>query len=135
MATIEIETTIAAAPEGVWDALRDFGALHTRLAPGFAIDTRVDGRDRLVTFFTGNVLRERLITSDDDARRLVWSVVDGPYEHHNGAAQVFDAAEGATRFVWTADLLPDEAAPRTRELMQRGAETIRQALESARSAA
>jgi hypothetical protein len=104
----------------------------TRLAPGFAVDTRLDGRDRLVTFFTGNVLRERLITSDDEARRLVWSVVDGPYEHHNGAAQVFDAGDGATRFVWTADLLPDEAAPRTRELMQRGAETIRQALESAR---
>jgi uncharacterized protein YndB with AHSA1/START domain len=132
MATIRIETTIAAAPDDVWDAVRDFGALHTRLAPGFAIDTRLDGRDRLVTFFTGNVLRERLITSDDEARLLVWSVVDGPYEHHNGAAQVFDAAEGATRFVWTADLLPDEAAPRTRELMQRGAETIRQALESAR---
>jgi uncharacterized protein YndB with AHSA1/START domain len=135
MATIRIETTIAAAPEDVWDALRDFGALHTRLAPGFAIDTRVDGRDRLVTFFTGNVLRERLITRDDEARRLVWSVVDGPYEHHNGAAQAFAAGDGATRFVWTADLLPDAAAPRTRELMQRGAETIRQALESARSAA
>jgi uncharacterized protein YndB with AHSA1/START domain len=135
MATIRLETTIAAAPDDVWDAVRDFGALHTRLAPGFAVDTRLDGRDRLVTFFTGNVLRERLITSDDEARRLVWSVVDGPYEHHNGAAQVFDAGDGATRFVWTADLLPDEAAPRTRELMQRGAETIRQALESARSAA
>jgi len=135
MATIRIETTIAAAPEDVWEALRDFGALHTRLAPGFAVDTRLDGSDRLVTFFTGNVLRERLITSDDEARRLVWSVVDGPYEHHNGAAQVFAAGSGATRFVWTADLLPDAAAPRTRELMRRGAETIRQALESARSAA
>jgi len=135
MATIRIETTIAAAPEDVWEALRDFGALHTRLAPGFAVDTRLDGSDRLVTFFTGNVLRERLITSDDEARRLVWSVVDGPYEHHNGAAQVFAAGDGATRFVWTADLLPDAAAPRTRELMRRGAETIRQALESARSAA
>lgn len=135
MATIEIETIIDAAPHQVWDALRDFGALHTRLAPGFAVDTELDGRDRLVTFFTGNVLRERLVSCDDRARRLVWSVVDGPYAHHNGAAQVLDAYGGATRFVWTADLLPDEAAPRTRELMARGLDAIRRALESARSAA
>jgi uncharacterized protein YndB with AHSA1/START domain len=134
MATIRIETTIDAAPEDVWDALRDFGALHTRLAPGFAVDTKLDGSDRLVTFFTGTTLRERLISCDDEARRLAWTIVDGPYEHHNGAAEVIDAG-GATRFVWTSDLLPDTAADPTRAMMQQGAEAIRRALESARSAA
>jgi Polyketide cyclase / dehydrase and lipid transport len=134
MATIRIETTIDAAPEEVWDALRDFGALHTRLAPGFAIDTKLDGSDRLVTFFTGTTLRERLISCDDEARRLAWTIIDGPYEHHNGAAQVFGAG-GATRFVWTSDLLPDAAGEPTRAMMQQGAEAIRRALESARSAA
>jgi uncharacterized protein YndB with AHSA1/START domain len=134
MATIRIETTIDAAPEDVWDALRDFGALHTRLAPGFAVDTKLDGSDRLVTFFTGTTLRERLISCDDEARRLAWTIVDGPYEHHNGAAEVIDAG-GATRFVWTSDLLPDAAADPTRAMMEHGAEAIRRALESARSAA
>ena len=134
MATIRIETTIDAAPGEVWDALRDFGALHTRLAPGFVTDTKLDGADRLVTFFTGTTLRERLITSDDDSRRLAWTIVDGPYEHHNGAAEVIDAG-GSTRFVWTADLLPDAAAEPTRAMMQQGSEAIRRALESARSAA
>jgi Polyketide cyclase / dehydrase and lipid transport len=134
MATISIETIVDADPAAVWDALRDFGALHERLAPGFAIDTRLDGTDRLVTFFNGVTLRERLITTDDDARRLVWSIVGGPYLHHNGAAQVFEHESGA-RFVWTADVLPDETEPRTREMMQRGLETIRLALASSRSAA
>jgi uncharacterized protein YndB with AHSA1/START domain len=134
MATIRIETTIDAPPADVWDALRDFGALHTRLAPGFAIDTKLEGDDRLVTFFTGTTLRERLISRDDDARRLAWTIVDGPYEHHNGAAQVLDE-DGATRFVWTSDLLPDAAAEATRAMMQQGAEAIRRSLESARSAA
>ena len=71
MATIRIETNIEAAPDRVWDALRDFGALHERLAPGFVTATETDGRDRLVTFSTGVTLRERLITRDDEARRLV----------------------------------------------------------------
>jgi uncharacterized protein YndB with AHSA1/START domain len=135
MATIRIETTIDAAPEDVWDALRDFGALHTRLAPGFAVDTKLDGSDRLVTFFTGTTLRERLISCDDEARRLAWTIVDGPYEHHNGAAQVTANDDGTTTFAWTSDLLPDAAGEPTRAMMQQGAEAIRRALESARSAA
>lgn len=134
MATIRIETTIDAAPEDVWDALRDFGALHTRLAPGFVIDTKLEGNDRLVTFFTGTTLRERLISCDDEARRLAWTIVDGPYEHHSGAADVHDD-DGTTRFVWTSDLLPDAAAEPTRAMMQQGSQAIRRALESARSAA
>ena len=134
MATIRIETTIDAPPADVWDALRDFGALHTRLAPGFAIDTKLEGNDRLVTFFTGTTLRERLISRDDETRRLAWTIVDGPYEHHNGAAQVLEQ-DGATRFVWTSDLLPDAAAEPTRAMMQQGLDAIRRALESTRSAA
>jgi hypothetical protein len=69
-------------------ALRDWGALHERLAPGFGTDTRREGNDRLVTFFNGSVVREVLVHLDDDARRLVWSIVDGPDTHHNGTAQV-----------------------------------------------
>ena len=36
MATVRKEVRIEARAETVWDALRDFGALATRLAPGFA---------------------------------------------------------------------------------------------------
>jgi hypothetical protein len=80
-------------------------------------------------------VREVLVTLDDTARRLVWSIVDGPYTHHNGAAQVLLDADGSTRFVWTADLLPDATAERTKEMMERGTATVRRTLESARSAA
>lgn len=130
MASIRKEASIDAAPEDVWSALRDFGALHERLAPGFATALEMDGDDRIVTFFNGAVLREVLVDRDDDARRLVWSVVDGPYTHHNGSAQVLDAADGRARFVWVADLLPHEAAPRTAELMEHGLQTIKRTLEA-----
>ncbi|MGC1164769.1 MAG: SRPBCC family protein [Solirubrobacterales bacterium] len=131
MASIRKEIEIDARPEDVWDALRDWGAIHERLVPGFVVDARLDGADRIVTFFNGAVVRELLIDLDDDARRLVWSVVDGPYTHHNGAAQVFAEGDDHCRFVWTADLLPDAAAPVTDELMERGIGVVKQTLESA----
>ena len=135
MASIRTETTIHASPEDVWDALRAWDEPHIRLVPGFVTDARLDGTDRLVTFFNGVTVREVLVTLDDTARRLVWSVVDGPYSHHNGAAQVLLDTDGTTRFVWTADLLPDGAAAGTKEMMEQGTATVRRTLEAARSAA
>ena len=129
MASIRTEVLIDARPDDVWDALRDWGALHERLVPGFVTDTRLDGADRIVTFFNGAVVREVLIDSDDEARRLVWSIADGPYTHHNGAAQVHDEG-GRARFVWVADLRPDAAAAPTREMMERGTQVVRQTLEA-----
>jgi hypothetical protein len=128
MASIRQEIAIDASPETVWDAVRDWGALDRRLAPGFVTECHEEGSDRIVTFFNGAVVRERFISCDDDARRLVWSIVDGPYSHHNGAAQVLGDDDGQTRFVWTSDLLPDELAPRTAEMMERGLSAVQATL-------
>ena len=129
MASIGEEIAIDADPDDAWAALRDWGALHRRLVPGFVTDTRIDGGDRIVTFFNGAVARERLVDLDEDGRRLVWSIVEGPYTHHNASAQVFAAGAGGTLFVWIADLLPDEADGRTSEMMERGINTIKHTLE------
>jgi uncharacterized protein YndB with AHSA1/START domain len=130
MASIRKEITIDASPEDVWAAVRDWGALHERLVPGFVVDTRLDGEDRIVTFFNGATVRELLVDLDDDARRLVWSVVDGPYTHHNASTQVFPDDEGGTRFVWIADLLPDALAERTDALMGQGTSVVKKTLEA-----
>jgi hypothetical protein len=130
MASIRKEILIDASPEDVWDAVRDWGALHERLVPGFVVDTRLDGEDRIVTFASGMVAREVLVDLDDEARRLVWSVVDGPYTHHNGAAQVFAEDGGGARFVWCADLLPNELAGPTAEAMEQGTNIAKLTLEA-----
>ena len=129
VATIRVERQIDASAEEVWDALRDWGAIHERLVPGFVTDAQLDGEDRIVTFFNGAVVREILVDLDEEGRRLVWSVVDGPYSHHNGAAQVFAEGEGC-RFVWTADLLPNEAAAPTAEMMEQGIEVLKETQET-----
>ncbi len=130
MASIRKEIVIDASAERVWDALRDWGRLHERLVPGFATDARLDGEDRIVTFFNGSVLRERLVDVDDDARRLVWSVADPPYTHHNAAAQVFADGAERSRFVWTADFLPSDLVDRAAALMERALSVIKRTLES-----
>jgi uncharacterized protein YndB with AHSA1/START domain len=131
MASIRTEILIDASPDDVWAALRDWGALDERLAPGFATDVRLEDDDRIVTFFNGSVVRERLVDLDDDARRLAWTMVEGPYSHHNGYAQVFPEEDGRTRFVWITDILPNDLAARTAELMEHGTSVIKKTLESA----
>ena len=133
MATVIKEAMIDARLDDVWAALRDFGALHERLVPGFVVGCRLDGDDtRIVTFFNGAVVREVLIGVDDAVCRLAYAVVEGPlgYTHHSASSQVFADGEQRTRFVWIADLLPDELASRTAELMQHGIGVIKRTLES-----
>jgi carbon monoxide dehydrogenase subunit G len=114
----------------VWAALRDFPAVHTRLAPGFVVATAMDGDTRVVTFFNGATARERLVSCDDAARRLVYAITGGRLTHHNASAQVFEDGPGRCRFVWIADLLPDAAAPMFDEMMARGAEVMKATLEA-----
>jgi hypothetical protein len=117
MASIVKEVIVEAPPEAVWDALRDWGAVHERLVPGFVTAAELDGEDRVVTFFNGMVARELFVSSDDASRRLVWSARSERLEHHNASAQVFPHEGGRSRFVWTADVLPHAAAPTVAEMM------------------
>ncbi len=135
MASISKEIEIAARPEDVWAALRDFGAVHERLVPGFVVDSQLDSDDvRVVTFFNGAVAREVLVGIDDETRRLAYTVVDGPLAstHHNASAQVFGDGDQRSRFVWITDVLPHDIAPRVSELMDHGIAVIKETLESAR---
>jgi hypothetical protein len=77
MATLRREIPVASGATTVWQKLRDFGAVHTKVAPGFLTDLTMDKGDRILTFFNGMVARERLVTLDDETCRLVYSVVEG----------------------------------------------------------
>src|SRR5215204_4978482 len=97
MASIHKEIVVRVAPDAVWDAVRDLGAVHTRLAREFVLDTRLEGDSRLVTFAGGTVVRERIVDVDDAARRLAYSVVEGPFTHHHATFSVTAKPDGTSR--------------------------------------
>ena len=121
MATIQEEFEVPAPAEQVWAVLREFGAVD-RLAPGFvtACTLEEEGAVRAITFANGMQARERLVTRDDAARRIVYSASGGRTSHHNAAAQVIALGPERCRFVWTTDLLPDALAPAIAQMMAAG---------------
>jgi hypothetical protein len=127
MATLRKEIPVASGTTQAWHALRDFGQVHTKVAPGFLTDLKMDNGDRIVTFFNGLVARERLVTLDDAACRLVYAVVEGRASHYNAAIQVFPEGDGS-RVVWTIDLLPDELAPAIGGMMDQAAKVMSKTL-------
>jgi carbon monoxide dehydrogenase subunit G len=131
MASIRREVSVAAGPAVVWDAIRDVGAVHERLAPGFVVDTKLEEGARLVTFGNGVVARELIVDVDDEARRLAWAVVGGRMTHHNASLQVFADGEGRSRVVWIADLLPNEVAGYIAGMIEQGMAVMKKTLEAA----
>ena len=111
MASIHKDIPIDAPADHVWDALRDFGALHTRLVPGFVIDTKLEGDARIVSFANGTVARELLVDCDDARQRLVYAVISERVKQHSASVQVIADGEARSRLVWTVDVLPHDIAP------------------------
>jgi len=134
MASIRKDILINAAPDKAWSALRDFGALHTRLAIGFVTDTKLEDNDRtrIVTFANGSIAKEILVDINDDARRIVYAIKDNAQiTQHSASAQIIDEGDGRIRFVWIADVLPDAVAPYMSEQMDLGSACMKQTLEAA----
>ena len=129
MASIRKEILLESSAENVWAAVRDVGALHHRLVPGFVVDTRLEEGARVVTFGNGMVVRELIVDLDDDARRLAWSARSGRLSHHNASVQVFADGARRCRLVWIADLLPNELAGEIRAMIDQAAAVMKKTLD------
>jgi hypothetical protein len=130
MATIEKSVEIACDKAFVWDAIRDVGAIHKRLVPGFVVDCKLEGDSRIVTFGNGMVVREIIVTVDDETCRHAWSARGEPLTHHNASVQVFAQGPQKCRVVWIADLLPNEVADTVEKMISQGLSVMKQTLES-----
>ena len=134
MASIRKEIRINAPAGLIWDALRDVGALHTRLVPGFVTDTKMEGNTRVVTFGNGMVAREEIVSIEPSLQRVAWAVVGQQFRHYNGAAWVESDVKGGSRFIWTVDLLPNEMVAQVEQMMTTGIAVVRQTMETAKAA-
>ena len=95
MASIHKDILIDASPDDVWDAVRDFGALHTRLVPGFVHRHQTRRRRAHRDVLPTAPSRAKLLVDCDDARRrLVYAVVSERVKQHSASVQVFADGDG-----------------------------------------
>ncbi|OKO80725.1 polyketide cyclase [Bradyrhizobium sp. NAS80.1] len=110
MASIHNDIPLSASAHDVWDAVRDFGALHQRLVPGFVTACTLDGDARIITFANGSVLREVLVDCDDARQRLVYAINNEQLKYYSASVQVIAEGETRCRLLWIIDMLPNELA-------------------------
>jgi hypothetical protein len=132
MASIRTEFVIAADAARVWKTVGDWANGPADMARGHVVSSRADGRVRVVTFADGRSVRERLVTKDDEARRIVYSVIGDALrpEHDNAVMEVVADGEGRCRFVWSRDVLPDELAQPLLAAMREAGPVIKRTLEN-----
>jgi len=131
MASICTEIPLRAPPDRVWDALRDFGAVHRRVAPGFLLDSKLDGDGvRVVTFANGAVARETLVSTDNESRRLVYGIINQQFQLYSASVQVFPGRDGS-RLVWIIDLLPDDYLDYVNQMVAQAVAAMKKTLEAA----
>jgi carbon monoxide dehydrogenase subunit G len=129
VASIRKEIEVDVAPAKAWDAIRDVGTAHTRLFPGALIDCYLEGDVRVVTFANGTVVREPIVSVDDQEMRFAWTAVGGRAMHYNASLQVFANGNGGSRIVWIVDVLPNEIAGAIEGIMNGGSAAMKATLE------
>jgi carbon monoxide dehydrogenase subunit G len=108
MAAGAVDVTVAAAPEAAWKVVGDFGGLGD-FFPGIE-SFRLEGDDRIIGMF-GMEIRERLLSRDEGARTITYSVVEGvPIDSHRATITVEQEGEGS-KVTWSYEVTPDEMAP------------------------
>jgi hypothetical protein len=106
MATGSKETTIARDPDTVWKIVSDFGGL-AGWAPGIE-SCELDGDVRTITTM-GTTVKEQLVSRDDAARALTYSIVESPLGLgvHRNTFTVYAAGDGS-RVTSEYEIAPDE---------------------------
>ncbi len=123
MASIRKTIALGKPAAEVWAVLRDVGRAD-RAFPGVLSESRLDEDGvRTVKFANGFVARERIIDVDDNARRMSYSVISGPFTHHHAVMQLID--DGAvSRLQWDSDFLPDAVKEQIEPMVSAGVAAI-----------
>jgi len=111
MASIRQEVLLNAPVAQAWDALRDVGALHTRLVPGFVIDTKFEDGVRIATFANGAVVREPIVDVDEEQHR-VWCRTDSAGRSPAAARLQAPAGVSLRECPWTGSVYHTAARER-----------------------
>ncbi len=108
MAEGSVNVSVGASADEVWKIVGDFGGIGA-FFPGIE-SFRLEGDDRVIGMF-GMEIRECLLSRDEAARTLTYSVTEGvPIDSHTATVAVEPEGDGA-KITWSYAVVPDEMAP------------------------
>lgn len=88
---------------------------------------------RTVEFANGMVAKERIVTVDDERRRVVYSALNEAFVHHSSSMQIVPDGDSRCRFIWTTDILPERARDKIAPLVDAGCEALKKSLEAGKA--
>ena len=101
----KVEIDIAGSPADVWALVGDFGGIAGWM-PGME-SCRLEGDNRILDAM-GMTITEKLVSKDDGAMAITYSIIDGvPVDSHEATITVSAAGEGS-RVTWEVAATPDE---------------------------
>jgi carbon monoxide dehydrogenase subunit G len=110
------------SPEDVWAVIGDFGGIGGWM-PGIE-SCRVEGENRILDTM-GMTITERLVSKDDAARAITYTIADGaPVEHHQAVITVHPEG-GNSRVTWDVEATPDEMADLMVTIYQQALEALK----------
>ncbi len=127
MATIRKRIEVAAGPEKVWEKLSKVGEISKLI--GFVSDSVLTGDTRVCSLAQGGSLKEKIVTVDAEARRVVYTITESPLNMaFHAASMEIEAAGDGTAMTWTVDLLPAEAAEQMEPMLAAAMEDMKSSL-------
>lgn len=112
MAEVKVEGEFGASAEEVWEVVGDFvGLIETMGAPVEASGEGI-GMTRRIAMGPEPIV-ERLEERDESAKKIVYSIVEGPLpvKDYVSTMQLADTGDGRSRLTWSSTFEPvgDEA--------------------------
>ena len=113
MAEVREEGELGASPDEVWKVVGDFVGLLESM--GVPVEAEGDGIGMTRTISMGpQPIIERLEARDEAAKKIVYSIVEGPLPvaQYVSTMQLSEAGSGRTKLTWSSTFEPvgDEAA-------------------------
>ena len=106
MATLFMTSRLPVSVEQAWRRVAAVDQVHDILP--VVTSCSFEGDQRACLLANGAQLKEKIISIDNDLKRLAYSVIDSPFglEYHAASMQIVADGQGS-RIDWTTDFKPD----------------------------
>lgn len=109
MSEIRVEEEIEAAPEKIWELVREFGSIKKWNDGIDSVEVEGTGVGAIRSIKMGGVeIQERLEHLDDTGRSFSYSIVGGPVpvENYLASMTIADAGPGRSKVTWQGSFDP-----------------------------